>query len=51
MRNCKALTGLAAVPPDGTVAPGQRILKRLKKVEDAPADNHIIIQTHKTTHL
>jgi len=26
-------------------------LKRLKKVEDAPAYNHIIVQTHKSTHL
>lgn len=49
--NCRMLTCLAAISPDGTFTPGQWVLKRLKKVEDAPADNHIIVQTHKATHL
>lgn len=39
------------VSSDWTVAPRQRILERLEKVEDAPTDDDVVVETHKTTHL
>lgn len=45
------LTGLCSISLDGTFSPRQRILKRLEEVEDAPANNHIIVEAHKATNL
>ena len=46
-----ALTGLGSISPDWTFSPGQWILERLEEVEDAPADDDVVVQTHKATHL
>ena len=46
-----SLTGKCPIPPDRAFAPWQRILKGLEEVENAPADDHIIVETHKATYL
>lgn len=46
-----SLTGKCPIPPDRTFAPWQRILKGLEEIENAPADDHIVVETHKATHL
>lgn len=48
---CCALTGLGSISLDGAFSPRQWILERLEEVEDAPADNHIIVEAHKTANL
>lgn len=45
------LTGLGSVFPDGAFGPWQRILKRLEEIEDAPADNDVIIEANKAADL
>ena len=45
------LTGQRSVPPDWTFSPGQWILERLEEVEDAPADDDVVVEAHKATHL
>lgn len=39
------------IPDDRTFTPGQRVLERLEEVEDAPPDDHIIIQPNKEADL
>lgn len=46
-----SLTGKCPILSDWTIAPWKRILEGLEEIEDAPADNHIIIETHKTANL
>lgn len=48
---CCTLTGLGSISLDGAFSPRQWKLERLEEIEDAPADNHIIIETHKTANL
>lgn len=48
---CCTLTGLGSISLDGAFSPWQWILERLEEIEDAPADNHIIIEAHKTANL
>lgn len=48
---CCGLTGLASISCDGAFSPRQWILERLEEIEDAPADNHIIIEANKTANL
>ncbi len=48
---CRALTGLGSISLDGAFSPRQWILERLEEIEDAPADNHVVIEAHKTAHL
>lgn len=48
---CFGLTGLAPISRDGALSPWQWILERLEKIEDAPSDDDIIIEPHKTTNL
>lgn len=45
------LTSKRAVLSDRAVAPWQRILEGLEEVEDAPTNDHVIVETHKATHL
>ena len=45
------LTCLASIYLDGAFSPRQWILERLEEIEDAPADNHIIVEAHETTNL
>lgn len=46
-----ALTGLGSISLDGAFSPRQWILERLEEIEDAPADNDVIIEAHKTANL
>lgn len=46
-----ALTGLGPVYSDGALSPRQRKLERLEEIEDAPANNHIVVEAHETTNL
>lgn len=48
---CCALTGLGSISLDRAFSPGQWILERLEEIEDAPADNHVIIEAHETANL
>lgn len=45
------LTCLGSISLDGAFSPRQWILERLKEIEDAPGDDHIIIEAHKTANL
>ena len=46
-----SLTGKCPIPSDWTLAPWKRILEGPEEIEDTPADDHIIVETHKATHL
>lgn len=46
-----ALTGLGSIYADGAFSPRQWILERLEEIEDAPADNHVIVEAHETANL
>lgn len=46
-----SLTSLSSISVDGAFSPRQWILKRLEEVEDTPANNHVIIEAHKTANL
>ena len=48
---CSALTGLGSIPPDWTFGPGEWVLERLEEVEDAPADDDVVVEAHEATHL
>lgn len=48
---CCGLTSLTSISCDGAFSPRQWILEGLEEIEDAPADNHIIIEANKTTNL
>lgn len=50
-QQCSALTGLGSISLDGAFSPRQWILERLEEIEDAPADNDIIIEAHKAANL
>lgn len=42
---------MGSISLDGAFSPRQWILERLEEIEDAPADNDIIIEAHKTANL
>lgn len=46
-----ALTRICPIFSDRTLAPRQRILEGLEKVEDAPPDDDVIVEPHETAHL
>lgn len=46
-----ALTGLASVSPDWAFGPWQWKLEWLEEVEDAPADDDVVIEAHETANL
>lgn len=46
-----SLTGKCPILSDRAVAPRQRKLEGLEEVEDAPANNHIIVEPNKATYL
>lgn len=46
-----SLTGKAPVLPDWTVAPWKRKLEGLEEIEDAPADDDIIVEAYKSANL
>lgn len=45
------LTGKCPILSDWAVTPWERILEGLEEVENAPTDDHIIVETHKAAHL
>lgn len=45
------LTGRCAIVNDGAFIPGQGILKGFKEVEDAPSNDHVVVETNKKTDL
>lgn len=47
----KSLTGKSPIPSDWTVAPWKRILEGLEEIEDAPTNDHVIVEANKATHL
>lgn len=46
-----ALTGLASISPYWAFGPWQWKLERLEEVEDAPADDDVVIETHEAANL
>lgn len=46
-----SLTGYCPILSNRTVAPWQRVLERLEKVEDAPTNDDVVVETYKTTNL
>ena len=45
------LTGHGAIPDDGALAPGKRVLEGLEEVKDAPTDDDVVIETDKKADL
>lgn len=45
------LTGAGLVLDERTLVPGQGLLKRLREVEQTPADDHIVVERHKEADL
>lgn len=39
------------IPGDRALTPGQRVLERLEEIEDAPPDDHIIVQPNEEADL
>ena len=48
---CCGLTGLAPIPAHGALGPGQRELEGLEEVEDAPADDDVVVETNEAADL
>lgn len=46
-----SLTGHRAVLHDGALAPGQGVLEGLEEVKDAPANDDVVVEANKKTHL
>ena len=46
-----ALTGLTSVSLKGALCPRQWILEGLEEIEDAPADDDVIVEADKSAHL
>lgn len=46
-----ALTGLTSISLKGALRPRQWILERLEEIEDAPADDDIIVEADKSANL
>lgn len=49
--NLFLLTGQGPISSDWAVVPGQRILKGLEEIKDAPTNDDIVVEADKAAHL